>query len=107
MIKCLENLVTLYRTLITLCGILIVVGTTYHPAILGMPTVAESKALGDKFDFFGLKFPVTGICNIGSILVIVLLVMMLSSTQTRKSSRLRIRPTPAFGSVSFSVYQPG
>ncbi|SRR6266516_1687054 len=69
MIKCLENLVTLYRTLITLCGILIVVGTTYHPAILGMPTVAESKALGDKFDFFGLKFPVTGICNIGSILV--------------------------------------
>jgi len=89
MIKCLENLVTLYRTLITLCGILIVVGTTYHPAILGMPTVAESKALGDKFDFFGLKFPVTGICNIGSILVIVLLVMMLSSTQTSKKLPLK------------------
>ena len=89
MVKCLDNLVTLYRTLITLCGTLIIVGVSYSPAGLGVPTPAEYKALGEKLDFFGLKFPVTGICNVGSILVIALLVMMLSSTQTSKKLPLK------------------
>jgi hypothetical protein len=89
MVKCLENLVTLYRTLITLCGILIVVYVSYSPQMTGVPTPGELKAFGDKLDFFGLKFPVAGICNVGSILVVVLLIMMLNSTRTSKKLPLK------------------
>jgi hypothetical protein len=101
MVKCLENLVTLYRTLITLCGTLIVVGVGYHPRILGQPTEAEIKALSDKLDFFGLKFPVAGILNVGCILIIAILVMMINSTRT--SRRLPLKE-PADAGVWFGQF---
>jgi hypothetical protein len=45
MVKCFESLVTLYRTLIALCGLLIAVGASYHPAISGNPT-ADLRPFG-------------------------------------------------------------
>jgi hypothetical protein len=85
MVKCLESLLTLYRTLIALCGLLIAVGASYHPAVAGNPTPEEMKAFQEKLDFFGFKLSAYGICNFGSIVVIFLLLMMINLTRTGRN----------------------